>query len=156
LVRQNSIAPASGSRHASKRVGRGNGSGHGTFSGRGCKGQKARAGNNKVRPGFEGGQLPLIKRLPRKRGFTNIFRTEYSTVNTGELNKFESGSEITSEKMLAAGIIKSLAKPVKVLADGDIDRPLTVKADKFSASARAKIEAAGGKAEEVANAAKAE
>jgi large subunit ribosomal protein L15 len=155
-VKQNNIAPAPGSRHARKRVGRGNGSGHGTFSGRGCKGQKARAGNNKVRPGFEGGQLPLIKRLPRKRGFTNIFRTEYSTVNIGELNKFESGSEITSEKMLAAGIIKSLAKPVKVLADGDIDRPLTVKADKFSASARAKIEAAGGKAEEVANAAKAE
>ena len=156
MVKQNNIAPAPGSRHARKRVGRGNGSGHGTFSGRGCKGQKARAGNNKVRPGFEGGQLPLIKRLPRKRGFTNIFRTEYSTVNIGELNKFESGSEITSEKMLAAGIIKSLAKPVKVLADGDIDRPLTVKADKFSASARAKIEAAGGKAEEVANAAKAE
>jgi large subunit ribosomal protein L15 len=155
-VKQNNIAPAPGSRHVRKRVGRGNGSGHGTFSGRGCKGQKARAGNNKVRPGFEGGQLPLIKRLPRKRGFTNIFRTEYSTVNIGELNKFESGSEITSEKMLAAGIIKSLAKPVKVLADGDIDRPLTVKADKFSASARAKIEAAGGKAEEVANAAKAE
>lgn len=155
-MKQNNIAPAPGSRHARKRVGRGNGSGHGTFSGRGCKGQKARAGNNKVRPGFEGGQLPLIKRLPRKRGFTNIFRTEYSTVNIGELNKFESGSEITSEKMLAAGIIKSLAKPVKVLADGDIDRPLTVKADKFSASARAKIEAAGGKAEEVANAAKAE
>jgi large subunit ribosomal protein L15 len=156
LVRQNSIAPAAGSRHASKRVGRGNGSGHGTYSGRGCKGQKARAGNNKVRPGFEGGQLPLIKRLPRKRGFTNIFRTEYNAVNTGALNIFDSGSEITPETMLAAGIIKSLNSPIKVLGDGDIDRPLTVRANKFSASAKAKIEAAGGKVEEVENAAKAE
>lgn len=155
-MKQNNIAPAPGSRHASKRVGRGTGSGHGTFSGRGCKGQKARAGNNKVRPGFEGGQLPLIKRLPRKRGFTNIFKTEYSLVSLGELNQFDSGSEVTSETMLAAGMIKSLANPVKVLADGALDRPLTVKADKFSASARTKIEAAGGKAEEVADAAKGE
>jgi large subunit ribosomal protein L15 len=136
-------------------VGRGNGSGHGTFSGRGCKGQKARAGNNKVRPGFEGGQLPLIKRLPSKRGFTNIFRTEYSIVSIGQLNKFKSDSEVTPEKLLAAGIVKSLANPIKILADGDIDHPVTVKADKFSASAKAKIEAAGGKVEEVADAAKA-
>jgi large subunit ribosomal protein L15 len=156
LVRQDNISPAPGSRHASKRVGRGNGSGHGTFSGRGCKGQKARAGNNKVRPGFEGGQLPLIKRLPRKRGFTNIFRIEYSTVNMTELSKFESGSEVTPEALKAAGIIKNLAHPVKVLADGEIDRPLKVKANKFSASAKAKIEAAGGTIEEVAHAAKAE
>jgi len=154
LVRQDNIAPAPGSRHATKRVGRGNGSGHGTFSGRGCKGQKARAGNNKMRPGFEGGQLPLIKRLPRQRGFTNIFRTEYSTVNTAALNIFEAGSEVTPENMLAAGLIKSLKNPVKVLGDGDIDRPLKVRAHKFSASAKAKIEAAGGTAEEVAHAAK--
>ncbi len=154
MVRQDNIAPAPGSRHAAKRVGRGNGSGHGTFSGRGCKGQKARAGNNKMRPGFEGGQLPLIKRLPRKRGFTNIFRTEYSAVNAGALNIFESGSEVTPEAMLAAGIIKSLKNPVKVLGDGDIDRPLKVRAHKFSTSAKAKIEAAGGTAEEVARAAK--
>ena len=153
-MKQNNIAPAPGSRHAAKRVGRGTGSGHGTFSGRGCKGQKARTGNNKVRPGFEGGQLPLIKRLPRKRGFVNIFKTEYSLVSLGELNQFDAGSEVNSEKMLAAGMIKSLANPVKVLADGVLDRPLTVKADKFSASAKAKIEAAGGKAEEVADAAK--
>ena len=156
MVKQNSIAPAPGSRHASKRVGRGNGSGHGTYSGRGCKGQKARAGNNKVRPGFEGGQLPLIKRLPRKRGFTNIFRVEYTTVNTGELNTFDSGSEINPEILKAAGIIKSINNPLKILADGEIDRPLTVKANKFSASAKAKIEAAGGKVEEVEHAAKAE
>jgi large subunit ribosomal protein L15 len=109
-----------------------------------------------MRPGFEGGQLPLIKRLPRQRGFTNIFRTEYSTVNTGALSVFASGSEVTPETMLAAGIIKTLKKPVKVLGDGDIDRPLTVKAHKFSASARAKIEAAGGTVEEVGHAAKAE
>ena len=155
MVRQDNISPSPGSRHAAKRVGRGNGSGHGTYSGRGCKGQKSRAGF-KMRPGFEGGQLPLIKRLPRKRGFTNIFRTEYSTVNAGALNIFESGSEVTPETMLAAGIIKNLNNPVKVLGDGDIDRPLTVRAHKFSATAKAKIEAAGGKVEEVAHAAKAE
>jgi large subunit ribosomal protein L15 len=155
LVRQNDIAPAAGARRNRKRVGRGNGSGHGTYSGRGCKGQLSRAGY-KMRPGFEGGQLPLIKRLPRKRGFTNIFRIEYSTVSVGELNAFESGSEVTPEKLAAAGIIKSLKKPVKILAGGDIDRPLTVRANKFSTSARAKIETAGGTVEEVENAAKAE
>jgi large subunit ribosomal protein L15 len=155
LVRQNELAPAPGSRKDRKRVGRGDGSGNGTYSGRGCKGQKSRAGY-RMRPGFEGGQLPLIKRLPRKRGFTNIFRKEYSIVSVGALNVFDSGSEITPEKLVEARIIKSLNNPVKILADGEIDRPLTVKANKFSASARAKIEAAGGKAEEVENAAKAE
>jgi large subunit ribosomal protein L15 len=93
--------------------------------------------------------LPLIKRLPRKRGFTNIFRTEYSTLNIGRLNIFEPGSEVTPEKLVAAGMVKSLRNPVKILADGDINHPLTVKANKFSASAKAKIEAAGGRAEEV-------
>ena len=154
MVRQNSIAPAPGSRKNRKRVGRGDGSGNGTYSGRGSKGQKSRAGY-KMRPGFEGGQLPLIKRLPRKRGFTNIFRVEYSTVSVSKLSKFESGSEVDPEKMVAAGLIKSLRKPVKVLADGDIKHPLTVKANKFSASAKAKIEAAGGKVEEVEYAPKA-
>jgi len=155
LVKQNNIAPAPGSRRASKRVGRGDGSGHGTYSGRGCKGQKSRAGY-KMRPGFEGGQLPLIKRLPRKRGFTNIFRTEYSTVKIGALNAFDAGSEVTPEQMLAAGIVKSLKNPIKILGDGDIDRSLKVRAHKFSASAKAKIEAAGGTVEEVEHAAKAE
>jgi large subunit ribosomal protein L15 len=154
LVSQNNIGPAPGSRRPSKRVGRGPGSGHGTYSGRGCKGQKARAGF-KMRPGFEGGQLPLIKRLPRKRGFTNIFRTEYSTVRVGSLNSFEPGAEITPETLLAAGLVKSLNNPVKVLADGEIDRAVTVRAHRFSAPARAKIEAAGGTAEEVEYAAKA-
>jgi len=108
-----------------------------------------------MRPGFEGGQLPLIKRLPRKRGFVNIFRTEYSTVNIDRLNTFEPGSEVTPEKLVAAGMVKSLRNPIKILADGDINHPLTVKANKFTASARAKIEAAGGKAEEVEFAAQA-
>ena len=154
MVRQDNLSPSPGSRRARKRVGRGNGSGHGTYSGRGCKGQKSRAGY-KMRPGFEGGQLPLIKRLPRKRGFVNIFRTEYSTVNIGRINTFEPGSEVTPEKLVAAGMVKSLRNPIKILADGDINHPLTVKANKFTASARAKIEAAGGKAEEVEFAAQA-
>jgi large subunit ribosomal protein L15 len=154
LLRQNNIAPAPGSRKDRKRVGRGTGSGHGTYSGRGCKGQKARAGNNKMRPGFEGGQLPIFKRLPRKRGFTNIYKIEYDVVSVGALNIFDSGAEVTAELMLSAGLIKTSAHPVKVLGDGELDRPLTVKAQKFSASAKAKIEAAGGKAEEGEHAAK--
>ncbi|MFC2070629.1 50S ribosomal protein L15 [Chloroflexota bacterium] len=147
-MRQDELSPAPGSKKNRKRVGRGDGSGHGTYSGRGVKGQKSRAGF-KMRPGFEGGQLPLIKRFPRKRGFTNIFRTEYSVVNMNKLSVFESGSEVTPESLLAAGLVKSLRNPVKILADGDISHPLSVKAHKFSAAAKAKIEAAGGSAEEV-------
>ncbi len=153
-MRQDNLSPTPGSKRARKRVGRGNASGHGTYSGRGCKGQKSRAGY-KMRPGFEGGQLPLIKRLPQKRGFVNIFRIEYSTVNIDRLNIFESGSEVTPEKLVAAGVIKSLRHPIKILASGDISYPLLVKVNKFSAAAKAKIEAAGGKAEEVEYAAKA-
>ena len=149
-MRQDRLAPAPGSRKDRKRVGRGNGSGHGTYSGKGCKGQKSRSGC-KIRPGFEGGQLPLIKSLPRKRGFTNIFRVEYSIVNLSSLNVFEAGSEVTPEALVTAGVIKSLRKPIKILSEGGIDRPLTVKANRFSAAAKAKIEAAGGKAEEVGN-----
>jgi len=108
-----------------------------------------------MRPGFEGGQLPLIKRLPRKRGFTNIFRTEYSVVNLDKLNVFESGSEVTPKKLVAAGLVKSQRYPIKILAGGDINHPLLVKANKFSAAAKAKIEAAGGKVEEVGHAAEA-
>lgn len=153
-MRQDKLSPAPGSRRGRKRVGRGDGSGHGTYSGRGCKGQKSRSGY-KMRPGFEGGQLPLIKRLPRKRGFVNIFRIEYSIVNIDRLNIFESGSEVTPEKLVAAGVVKSLRHPIKILAEGDINHPLLVKANKFSAAAKAKIEAAGGKVEEVGHAAKA-
>ena len=154
MVRQDNISSIPGSKRARKRVGRGNGSAHGTYSGRGSKGQKSRSGN-KVRPGFEGGQLPLIKRLPRKRGFTNIFRTEYSTVNLDKLNVFASGTEVTPEGLKAAGVVRSLKQPIKILADGELNHPLVVKANKFSASAKAKIETAGGKAEEVEHAAQA-
>jgi len=153
-VRQDELSPAPGSKRARKRVGRGDGSGYGTYSGRGCKGQKSRSGY-RMRPGFEGGQLPLIKRLPRKRGFVNIFRTEYTAVNIDKLNIFESGSEVTPEKLVAAGVVKSLRYPIKILAEGNITYPLLVKANKFSAAAKAKIEAAGGKAEEIEHAAKA-
>jgi large subunit ribosomal protein L15 len=106
-----------------------------------------------MRPGFEGGQLPLIKRLPEKRGFVNIFRTEYSIVNLDKLGIFEPGSEVTPEKLVAAGVVKSLKRPIKILAAGELGHPLVIKANKFSAAAKAKIEAAGGKAEEVGYAA---
>jgi len=145
---QEKLSPAPGSRRGRKRVGRGNGSGHGTYSGRGSKGQKSRSGY-RMRPGFEGGQLPLIKRLPRKRGFTSHLRTEYSLVNLDELGIFEPGSEVTPEKLVTAGVVKSLRHPIKILALGEISHPLVIKANKFSAAAKAKIEAAGGRAEEV-------
>ncbi len=152
-MRQDELSPAPGSKKSRKRVGRGDGSGHGTYSGRGCKGQKSRSGGKMTR-GFEGGQLPLIKRLPRKRGFVNIFRIEYSTVNISKLNMFEAGSEVTPETLVAAGVVKSLRHPIKILAEGDINYPLLVKANKFSAAAKAKIEAAGGTVEKVGHAAK--
>jgi len=145
-MRQNELRPPLGAKHGRKRVGRGDGSGHGTYSGRGCKGQKARSGGG-VRLGFEGGQLSLIKRLPRKRGFTNIFKTEYNIVNVGKLSIFPPGSEVNPEGLLKAGLIKSLAHPVKILGDGDIRHPVLVKADKFSVAAEKKIVAAGGKVE---------
>ena len=145
---QEKLSPAPGAKKARKRVGRGDGSGRGTYSGRGCKGQKSRSGY-KMRPGFEGGQLPLIKRLPEKRGFVNIFRTEYSVVNLSKLGVFEPGSEVTPEKLVAAGVVKSLRRPIKILAVGELKHPLVIKANKFSAAAKAKIEAAGGKAEEI-------
>jgi len=145
---QNELKPAPGSKQKSKRVGRGDGSGHGTYSGRGCKGQKSRSGGN-VHPRFEGGQLPIIKRLPRQRGFTNIFRTEYSTVNLARLNEFDNKAEITPEVLVTAGIIKSTKLPLKVLGHGEISKKLTIKANKFSQAAIKKIEAAGGKAEQL-------
>lgn len=147
-MRQDNIAPPAGAKKARKRVGRGDASGHGNYSGRGRSGQKSRSGN-RMRPGFEGGQMPLIKRLPQKRGFTNIFRKEYSIVNVDKLNIFEEGSEVTPEKLHAAGLVKNLQHPVKILANGEVGHAVTVKANKFSAAAKAKIEAAGGKVEEV-------
>ena len=147
-MRQDKLSPPAGAKKARKRVGRGDSSGHGTYSGRGCNGQKSRAGY-KMNRGFEGGQLPLIRRLPRKRGFTNIFRTEYSVVNIGKLSIFEAGGEVTPERLVEAGVLKSLRHPIKILAEGDISYPLVVKAHRFSAAAKAKIEAAGGKVEKV-------
>ena len=152
-MRQDNLSPAPGSKKSRKRVGRGDGSGHGTYSGRGCKGQKSRAGY-KMSRGFEGGQLPLIKRLPQKRGFVNIFRTEYSVVNLNKLSIFDAESEVTPERLVAAGLVKSLRSPIKILAEGNINYPLLVRANKFSAAAKAKIEAAGGQVEEVGYAAK--
>lgn len=145
-MQQHNLRPPAGAKHKRKRVGRGDGSGHGSYSGRGCKGQKSRAGGG-VRLGFEGGQLALIKRLPRKRGFVNIFKTEYSIVNVGDLKVFSPNAEITTKELLEVGLIKSFKYPVKILGDGDIDRPLVVKANKFSAVAEKKIVAAGGKVE---------
>jgi large subunit ribosomal protein L15 len=145
-MNQSNLKPAAGATHSRKRVGRGNGSGHGNYSGRGCKGHKARAGGG-VRPGFEGGQLPLIKRLPRLRGFSNTYRVKYSIVNVGSLNKFAANSEVTPEELLKAGLIKSINQPVKILGEGKIDRLLIVKASKFSTAAASKISAAGGKTE---------
>ena len=145
---QSKLKAPAGARHKRKRVGRGNASGHGSFSGRGCKGQKSRAGPN-VRLSFEGGQLPIVKRLPAQRGFTNIFKTVYGMVNVGQLKTFPPNTEVNAEVLHKAGFINSLKKPVKVLGDGEIDRPLIVKAQKFSAVAKEKIEAAGGRAEVV-------
>ena len=142
------MKPAPGARHSKKRVGRGLGSGHGTFSGRGCKGDKSRSGGS-VRIGYEGGQNPIIKRLPRKRGFTNIFKKEYAIVNVGSLNTFEANSEINSDTMLKAGLIKSLNKPVKILGNGTIDKPLIIKVAKISESAQKKITEAGGRIESI-------
>jgi large subunit ribosomal protein L15 len=144
---QNDLRPPAGAKHKRKRVGRGNASGHGTYSGRGLKGQKARSGPG-LRIGFEGGQLPLIRRMSRKRGFTNIFRVEYAQVNLKSLgSRFPADSEVTPETLVREGVIKNLRKPVKILGQGDLEGALTVRAHKFSAAARQKIEAAGGKAE---------
>ena len=148
MIRFDTLSPAPGSRKDRKRVGRGDGSKKGSFSGRGCKGQKSRSGH-RMKPGFEGGQLPIIKRLPSKRGFTNIFKTEYALVNLGDLGGFAAGSVVTAEELAKAGIIRLAQKPLKVLGGGEITQAITVKANKFSASAKSKIEAAGGTAEEV-------
>jgi large subunit ribosomal protein L15 len=150
-VRQDKLSPPTGSKKNRKRIGRGDASGMGSYSGRGQKGQKARSGGG-VRVGFEGGQTPLIKRLPHRRGFTNVFRVEYAPVNVSQLERFEAGTEVTPELLREVGIIKSLRQPVKVLGDGQISKALTVRVHKFSAAAKEKIEAAGGSVEEVAHA----
>jgi large subunit ribosomal protein L15 len=141
------LKPAAGSRKRDKRVGRGIGSGHGKTSCKGHKGQKARSGGTKG-PGFEGGQMPLQRRLP-KRGFKNIFKVEYAVINLQDIDKIEGLDIITSDVLLERGIIKNFKDGIKVLGNGEIRRPVTIKADAFSASALTKIAAAGGKAEVV-------
>lgn len=141
------LSPAPGSRKPRKRVGRGHGSGHGGRSGRGDKGQLSRAGGGKG-PGFEGGQNPLHMRLPKLPGFKNRFRTEYAVVNVSRLEGlFGAGDVVDIDALVAKGVIKSQTTPVKVLGDGELTKKLTVRVDKVSGSARAKIEAAGGTVE---------
>ncbi len=139
------LKPAIGATTAPKRLGRGVGSGLGKTSGKGHKGAKARSGGGK-RAGFEGGQIPLMRRLP-KRGFTNKFRTELVAVNVDRLDVFEDGITVTPVELIQYGIIKNVQDGVKILGNGEITKKLTVQANKFSASAKEKIEAAGGKAE---------
>ncbi|CCO65147.1 50S ribosomal protein L15 [Listeria monocytogenes] len=139
------LKPSEGSRKERNRVGRGTGSGNGKTSGRGHKGQKARSGGG-VRLGFEGGQLPLFRRIP-KRGFTNINRKEFAIVNLDVLNRFEDGTEVTPELLVETGIIRNEKSGIKILSNGNIEKKLTVKANKFSAAAKEAIEAAGGKTE---------
>jgi large subunit ribosomal protein L15 len=147
-MKQNELRPSAGSKHARKRVGRGLGSGHGRYSCRGSKGQNARSGGG-VGLRFEGGQTPLVKRLPRTRGFTNIFKKEYALVNLQRLEIFEEGAEVTPQRLVDAGLVPSLKKPIKILGDGELRRPLVVKANKFSQTAKSKIEASGGRVEEI-------
>lgn len=137
-----------GARKRRKRVGRGDASGHGSTSGRGNKGQKSRSGKG-LRPGFEGGQLPQIKGLPTKRGFTNIFKKRYQLVKVGELNIFPPDAEVSPESLLELGIVRNLKDPVKVLGNGDITVPLKIRAHKFTRSSMVKIETAGGSAEAI-------
>ena len=143
----NDLRPAEGSRKSRKRVGRGNGSGYGTTAGRGSKGQLSRSGGGKG-AGFEGGQTPLAMRLPKLPGFKNHNRVEYAPVNVSRLELlYNDGETVDAESLLAKGVIKHDYVPVKVLGDGEITKKLTVKVDKVSASAKAKIETAGGKVE---------
>ena len=147
-MQQHQLRPPKGAKRPRKRIGRGDGSGHGSFSGRGVKGQKSRSGGG-VRASFSGGQLPIVKALPMMRGFTNIFRKEYTVVNLDRLARFPAGSEITPQTLVESGAVKNLKKPVKVLGRGELYFPLAVEAHKFSRSAREKIEAAGGSVREI-------
>ena len=144
-MRLDELKPTEGSRFETKRGGRGIGSGTGKTSGKGHKGQNARSGGG-VRPGFEGGQMPLYRRLP-KRGFTNIFAKQYVTINVEVLEKFENGAEVTAETLKEAGIISKVLDGVKILGRGELTKSLNVKVANYTASAKEKIEKAGGKAE---------
>jgi len=142
------LKPKKGARHAKKRVGRGQGSGHGKTAGRGEKGQKSRSGYSRML-GFEGGQMPLHRRLP-KRGFTNIFKKEYATVNVSDLERFDNGATVDEAALRSARLVKGRNHGIKILGDGKLSKKLIVVAAKFSASARKQIEAAGGSCQETA------
>jgi len=146
-MKLNNLYPAPKSTKKRKRVGRGLGSGHGFTSGRGANGQNSRSGGG-VRPGFEGGQMPLYRRVP-KRGFTNIFKKDYSIVNIGSLNIFEDGDIVTPKELIDKGIVKKVGYGVKILAKGSLTKKLTIKANKFSQKAISEIESVGGKIEVV-------
>jgi large subunit ribosomal protein L15 len=156
-MQQHDLRPNPGATKNRKRIGRGNGSGHGTTAGKGTKGQKARSGA--PRRGFEGGQIPIMKRMPYKRGFTNIFRVEYEIVNLSRIEElFEEGrlDGVVDQTSLARAGAVDIHRPLKILGDGDLTRAIQVRADKVSAGARAKIEAAGGTVELVQQPAEAE
>jgi large subunit ribosomal protein L15 len=142
MINLSNLSPQPGSTKQRKRLGRGHGSGHGKTSGRGHKGFKSRSGSG-IKPGFEGGQMPIQRRLP-KRGFNNIFRRGFAILNVRDLNSFDDGATINRESLIAAGMIKSSDEQVKILGDGEITKKVTVEVDKLSKSAQAKIEAAGG------------
>ena len=146
-MRLNDLKPAEGSKKNRRRVGRGIGSGLGKTAGRGHKGQKAR---NVIRPGFEGGQTPLHRRLPHVRGFRNRFRKEYAVVNLDKLERFEAGTTVTPEILMEEGVVKDLKDGLKILGDGEIGKAITVRAHKFSKTADEKIKAAGGTTEVIA------
>jgi len=145
---QHQVAPGPGSKKNRKRIGRGDAAGQGSTAGRGMKGQKSRSGPG-PKPGFEGGQLPLIKGLPMKRGFTNRFKTYYSLVKITTLDAFEAGDYITPEVLVQRGFLRNLRRPVKIVGDGEITKTLVVAAHKFTRTAREKIEAADGRVEEL-------
>lgn len=146
MLRLDTIAPNTGAKKSRKRIGRGNGSGHGTFCTRGVKGQKARSGK-KLRPGFEGGQTPLISRMPKLRGFKNPNRQENQVVSLAQLNRFNEGEHLTKAMLKKAGIIQSVYMPVKILGTGTLEKKLTVHADHASASAKDALSKAGGSIE---------
>lgn len=146
MLTLNNLSPQPGSRKARKRVGRGPGSGNGKTAGRGEKGFKSRSGSG-IKPGFEGGQMPLQRRLP-KRGFNNVFKKQYAIVNVQDLKDFAAGSRVDKESLLEAGLVAKTDSLIKVLGNGELSNSLTVAVDKVSTSARQKIEAAGGKVEE--------
>ena len=145
---EHQLSPPKGARRAKKRIGRGNAAGGGTYAGRGLKGQKSRSGFGLI-PGFEGGQLRLIKGLPMTRGFNNKFKTYYSLIKLEDLDQFAAGERITPDSLQARGLLRNQRSPIKILGNGEVSKSLTVAAHKFTQSAREKIEAAGGTVEEI-------